>query len=262
VVVDATPAGVGKENKKKYDALGVKSIFEGGESHDLTGRSFVAEVNYEKIFKKESVRVVSCNTTALCRILNPFVVGGLLEKAYVVLARRGSDPVDSHKKGPLGTLLLEKTVPSHHTFDARTVIPNLPVLTVAYAIPTTIGHLHTVVLRLTKEVKKEEIIKILKANPRIVGIGQELNILAQNQLVELMRDMGRPRADMWEVAFWEEPIYVDGKDVCFYYQVHNEAIVVPENIDAIRALTGLESRADRSIVKTNASLGMKTKFIR
>src|SRR3990167_5559354 len=35
VVIDATPAGIGKENKVKYDTAKVKSIFQGGEEHEL-----------------------------------------------------------------------------------------------------------------------------------------------------------------------------------------------------------------------------------
>ena len=46
VVIDATPAGIGKENKVKYDTAKVKSIFQGGEEHELTGFSFVSEVRF------------------------------------------------------------------------------------------------------------------------------------------------------------------------------------------------------------------------
>jgi len=45
------------------------------------------------------------------------------------------------------------------------------------------------------------------------------------------------------------------------YQVHNEAIVVPENIDCLRALTRLETSAERSIAKTNAALGVTNAFL-
>jgi glyceraldehyde-3-phosphate dehydrogenase (NAD(P)) len=42
--------------------------------------------------------------------------------------------------------------------------------------------------------------------------------------------------------------------------VDNQAIVIPETIDAIRALTGLASDADGSIALTNASLGIRQRF--
>ena len=42
--------------------------------------------------------------------------------------------------------------------------------------------------------------------------------------------------------------------------MHNEAIVIPETIDAIRALTGIEPDGQRSIRKTDASLGITKNF--
>lgn len=260
VVIDATPAGIGKENKAKYDELKVKSIFQGGEGHDLTGLSFVAQVNYKEAIGKQSLRVVSCNTTAICRVLSPFVQAGVLEKAYMALARRGTDPVDAHKQGPLGTIALEDSIPSHQGPDAKTVIPNLNILTIAVAVPVTIGHLHMAFLRLNKDTTKGEVVSILKSSPRVVGVNYRDGITAENQLAELMRDLGRPRADMWEVAFWEDLLHVEGRDVALYYQVHNEAIVIPENIDAIRAITGIEQDPQKSILKTNQSLGIVSSF--
>lgn len=44
-------------------------------------------------------------------------------------------------------------------------------------------------------------------------------------------------------------------------QVHNEAIAIPENIDAIRAMTGLERDAKRSVQKTDEALGIRKVFL-
>lgn len=260
VIVDATPKDVGEQNKEKYDEAGVKSIFQGGEKHELTDFSFVAQVNYEHALGKQSARVVSCNTTAICRILYPFVKASLLEKAYVALARRGVDPIDAHGQGPLGTVVPEEEIPSHQASDAQKVIPELPVLTMAAAVPTTLGHLHMVFLRFKKEVLQKEILHILSGTSRLVPIRHKEGLVAQNLVVELMRDLGRPRADMWEVAFWQDCLYSKGREAAFYYQVHNEAIVIPENIDAIRALSGIEKDPEVSIAKTNASLGIVSGF--
>ena len=43
--------------------------------------------------------------------------------------------------------------------------------------------------------------------------------------------------------------------------MHNEAIVVPETIDCIRALTELETDPDASIRKTDAALGITKTFL-
>src|SRR5215467_14660837 len=48
VMIDCTPAGLGAKNKALYDKAGVKSIYQGGEKHDLTGVSFNSSCNYEE----------------------------------------------------------------------------------------------------------------------------------------------------------------------------------------------------------------------
>ena len=52
----------------------------------------------------------------------------------------------------------------------------------------------------------------------------------------------------------------EGDELFYAYMVDNQAIVIPETIDAIRALTGLASDAASSIVLTNASLGIRQQF--
>ncbi|NMR32579.1 type II glyceraldehyde-3-phosphate dehydrogenase, partial [Arthrobacter sp. SF27] len=75
------------------------------------------------------------------------------------------------------------------------------------------------------------------AAPRIAFIRMADGLVALNSTIELMNDLGRPRGDMWEVAVWEDLVTVQGDEAFLTYQVDNEAIVVPETIDAIRALT-------------------------
>ena len=53
---------------------------------------------------------------------------------------------------------------------------------------------------------------------------------------------------------------VQGDEAFFAYLVDNQAIVVPETIDAVRALTGIEPDATRSIAKADASLGIGRLF--
>jgi hypothetical protein len=43
---------------------------------------------------------------------------------------------------------------------------------------------------------------------------------------------------MYEVALWEDIWTIDGQKAYYAYQVNNQAIVVKENVDAIRALRG------------------------
>lgn len=47
----------------------------------------------------------------------------------------------------------------------------------------------------------------------------------------------------------------------YTYQVYNEAIVIPENNDTIRALTGTIKDGHESIRITNEALGMRHDFL-
>jgi glyceraldehyde-3-phosphate dehydrogenase (NAD(P)) len=49
---------------------------------------------------------------------------------------------------------------------------------------------------------------------------------------------------------------VEGNELYYAYMVDNQAIVIPETIDAIRALTGLSADGEESIGRTDASLGI------
>ncbi|HJZ47393.1 MAG TPA: hypothetical protein VKE41_09515 [Roseiflexaceae bacterium] len=77
----------------------------------------------------------------------------------------------------------------------------------------------------------------------------------------LERYLGRPRGDMWEVGLWEDSLTVKGNELFYNYQVYNQAIVVPETVDAIRALTGIEENGLASIAKTGKALGLVREFL-
>lgn len=258
VVVDATPKRVGAANKARYDAAGVRSIFQGGEPHSLTSLSFVAQANYADALGRHSARVVSCNTTGLVRVLGAFAASGLLGRARATLIRRGTDPWESHKGGMINTIVPETAVPSHQGPDAQTVLPDLDIVTMAAAGPFNLAHVHFAVIEAPRPVSVDEALGALRAAPRIAMIRADAGVEAPNAVIEVARDLGRSRADVWEVAIWEDTLATSGREIFATYVVHNEAIVVPENIDAIRALTGIEPDGAKSIAATDASLGLRS----
>jgi len=262
VVVDCTPKKVAAENKRLYDARGLRSIFQGGESHALTGHSFCAQANYASAVGRTSTRVVSCNTTSILRTLGALKQAGLLQRARGTLVRRASDPWEAHQDGIMNTVVPEKTIPSHQGPDAQTVDPTLDVVTIAVKASHNSSHLHTGWVELTREASREEVLAAFRAAPRIALVRTHDGLAALNSTIELMTDLGRPRGDMWEVALWEDVLTVEGNQLYYAYQVFNQAIVVPETIDAIRALTGLEAEGARSIAKTDRALGVVGDFLR
>jgi glyceraldehyde-3-phosphate dehydrogenase (NAD(P)) len=54
---------------------------------------------------------------------------------------------------------------------------------------------------------------------------------------------------------------VQGDEAFYAYMVDNQAIVIPETIDAIRALAEIEGDGAASIRKTNAALGITARLV-
>ncbi|HKZ83961.1 MAG TPA: type II glyceraldehyde-3-phosphate dehydrogenase [Anaerolineae bacterium] len=260
VVADATPKKVAAANLEKYRAAGVKSIFQGGEKHSLTGHSFVAQANYASAIGRDTTRVVSCNTTSIVRTLVALKNAGLLKKARGVLIRRATDPWESDHSGVMNTVVPETTIPSHQGPDAQTVDPELDVMTIAVVAAHTTSHLHAWSVELTRLATKDEVLAAFRAAPRIAFLRASDGVVALNSTLELMADLGRPRGDMWEVGLWEDSLTVKGNEVFYNYQVYNQAIVVPETIDAIRALTEIEKDGMKSITKTDKAMGLVREF--
>jgi glyceraldehyde-3-phosphate dehydrogenase (NAD(P)) len=256
IVVDATPAGVGERNKPLYKSQGIKAVFQGGESAELCEVSFNSLVNYNEAYNKDCVRVVSCNTTGLIRIIHGISKLGKVKKVRAIIVRRGAD-LKEVKKGPIEGLLLKPTTPpSHHAHDVKTVIKDLEdIITYSIVAPTTLAHMHIVNITLEPEVSKDDVIEALKSTPRVILIdGAMLSSTAE--LREFAKEYLRPGGDIYENVVWEDSIWAEGHEVMLAYAVHQEAIVVPENIDAVRSLAGLLSK-NESIELTNKTLGIK-----
>jgi glyceraldehyde-3-phosphate dehydrogenase (NAD(P)) len=258
IVVDCTPEDIGAVNKKMYQELGKTAIFQGGEEDETAGMSFVAQCNYEKAKGRKFVRVVSCNTTALCRVLNSIDEEFGISKARVVIARRAADP-DEVSKGPIDAVVLDPiALPSHHGPDVNTVLPNFPVISMALKIPTTHMHLHSLIVSLKDgNATDQKVVEKFAKTPRIMLVnGKKDGFKSTANIIDLAREMGRPRNDVYESVVWKDSIKVLDGELYFFMAVHQEAIVIPENVDAIRAMLGNSSRGE-SIALTNKSLGIK-----
>lgn len=260
LVVDCTPKKIAAQNVKIYKEIGIKFIVQGGEKHETTGHSFSAENNYQSAVNLDATRVVSCNTTSILRTLTALKKAGLLDYARGTLLRRATDPWESHLGGIMNTMVPEKDIPSHQGPDAQSVDPELDVITSAVKVPETLSHMHYWNVKLKKPASKEEVLEAFKSSTRIMLIRYDQGLVSNNTIKEMFLDMGRPWGDMYEVALWEDMLKIVGDELFYAYVVDNQAIVIPETIDAIRALTGLEKNAQHSIHKTNVSLGIRQEF--
>jgi len=261
IVVDATPKDIGAKNKENlYKKHGLKAIFQGGEKAGIADVSFVAQRNYEKALGKQFIRVVSCNTTAISR-----VVGGLheklgIKKARVTLIRRAVDVWESHESGIMNTVVPETKIPSHHGEDAKTVVEGLNIYSIAVKGSHNLFHLHTGMIEFKSAVKLEDVVSALSEEPRVSFVRISDGVAGLNSLFELARDLNRSRGDLYEVPVWEDLMKVEENELYLMWATGNESIVIPENVDAVRAALELESDGRRSIEKTDKSLGIVKKL--
>lgn len=255
IVVDATPGKMGKEYRAMYEKAGVKGIFQGGEEHGIAGISFNSFANYHEAWGAQFARVVSCNTTGLIRTLFPVDNVFGTERVFAALVRRGADPAD--KKGALLNAV-EPTLklPTHHGPDVQTVMPWLNIQTMSVTAPTTMMHIHCVTADLKKKAKGEEILSVWDNTPRIKFVSGKHGIKSSAQIMELARDLNRPRGDFMEIIVWEDGVKVVEKTLYYYQAIHQESDVIPENIDCIRSMMKLEKDPLRSIRKTDRTLGI------
>ncbi len=256
VVIDASPGGIGAQNKQIYEKFDKKAIYEGGEKHEVTGFSFVTQCNFDDAMDRKAIRVVSCNTTALCRVLNALDEDFKIKRARAVIARRGADPDDT-KRGPIDAVVLDPvSLPSHHGPDVQTVLPHVDIVTMALKIPTTNMHLHSLIVTVKEKVDEYKVQDSLRNTTRILLVNGSEGINSTAKVIDLAREIGRPRNDLYEVPIWEDSIKVIDDEIYLYMGVHQEAIVIPENIDAIRALIGGCSK-EETITLTNKTLKIK-----
>ncbi len=260
VIVDATPGGIGAKYKEVYEKYGVKAIFQGGENPFVAEKSFSSLCNLEECIGSKSLRVVSCNTTALLRLVCTLNKYFRIKKVRATIIRRAADPKED-KRGPVNSIRLDPAeIPSHHAKDVKTVLPWLDILTTAVIVPTTLMHVHSVYIVFEESINKRDVIEALRTTRRIILVDTRLTgIDSTAKIIEAARDLGRKRYDIPELIVWENTIHTNGNELWLMQAVHQESIVIPENIDAIRAVTS-SPNAHKTIELTDEILGLG-KFI-
>ncbi len=253
IIVDCSPKPKGAENKEKYYVPNkMKTIFQGGEKDKVADVSFTAQCNYDEAVGKDYIRVVSCNTTGLCRTLNAIKSKYGIDAVHATMIRRGADPWDI-RHGPINAIVPVLELPSHHGPDVRTVLPDVPIFTTAISISSTLMHLHTVTVDCKETPDVNEVLKLFEDTTRIRVVDNASMVRSTAEIMEFAKDLGRNRSDMPEIVVWKEAIGVTGKKLLYMQAIHQESDVVCENIDAIRAAMGFKD-GKASIEKTNKSL--------
>ena len=255
VVIDCAPEKAGKENAPLYRARGIRAIFQGGEKAEIADRSFNALANYSEGLGRERLRVVSCNTTGIARAAAVLGRWGI-RRWEATLVRRAADPSES-RRGPINGILPTFQLPSHHGPDVRTVVPGLPIRTAAVVVPTTLMHVHVNQVELERPpADLAEVREAFAKSPRFRLFRSWERVEGTPQVMEFARDRGAARPDMMENVLWEEGMALAGAELTFFQAIHQESIVVPENVDAVRAIFQLQPDGARSMAITDRTLGI------
>ena len=255
IVLDATSAGSGQKNKEIYKKYDLKAIFQGGEKNEVADVFFHGYANYEKGLGKQFLKLTSCNTTGLIRAIDCLDRAVSIEKVAITIIRRVADPGDYHR-GLTNALQVAKA-PNHQAVDLMTIMPHVKATGILVHTPVTHGHIITIMATPKKKITKEEILEHFNKHPRIRVVRIEDGFLGNASLFKYARDLGNPRGDMYEIAVWKETIVPSGDDIMFAINIPQEAVVIPETMDAIRA--SLEMQKDRleAVGITNKYLGLK-----
>jgi glyceraldehyde-3-phosphate dehydrogenase (NAD(P)) len=254
IMLDATSAGIGAKNKEIYEKYNKKAIFQGGEKNSIADVFFHGYANYEDGVEKDFLKLTSCNTTGLIRAVDCLDRGVGIERVAITIIRRVADPGDYHR-GLTNALQIDKA-PSHQALDLMTIMPHVKATGILVHTPVTHGHIITVVATPKKKINKAELLDLFGKHPRIRVVSIDEGFLGNASLFRYARDLGNPRGDMYEIAVWEESVVESGDDIMFAINIPQEAVVIPESIDAIRAAMGMQTDRLEAVGKTNEFLGM------
>ena len=152
LVIDASPGGVGYQNKKRlYEPAKIRAIFQGGEK--ISGEQSVARlifnsrVNYEKAFDEQFVMQGSCNVTGMGRIIQPLKekYGKRLKRLDATLLRRWADLEDAKTEVKDS---IEWTRNPHHDDDVKSYMgADTPLFIRVFKVPTRQMHVHLMDIR-------------------------------------------------------------------------------------------------------------------
>lgn len=254
IMLDSSPAGIGLKNKAIYEKMGVKAIFQGGEKNEVAEVFFHGYANFEKGLDKNYLKLTSCNTTGLIRTVDCLDREYGIEKVAITIIRRVADPGD-YNRGLTNALQIDKA-PTHQAVDLMTIMPHINATGILVHTPVTHGHIITVLAKGKKKLTKEMALEAFSKHPRIRILRMEDGFLGNASYFKYGRDLGHERGDMYEVGLWEDSIVESGDDLMYAIVIPQEAVTIPETMDAIRAATHMQETREEGTAKTNEYLNI------
>jgi glyceraldehyde-3-phosphate dehydrogenase (NAD(P)) len=255
IVLDAAPAGIGAKNKEIYKAKGLKAIFQGGEKNEVADVFFHGYANYSRGVGADYLKLTSCNTTGFIRAVDCIDRAVGVEKVVVTILRRVADPGDTHR-GLVDVAMVEP-VPNHQAVDLMLIMPHIKATGALVHLPITHGHIITLLVTPKNPISVEKALELFDSHPRIKVVEIAKGFNSNTALFKYARDKGNKRADMYEIGLFKEMAAKSGDDLFFTINIPQEAVVIPETIDGIRAALSLQKEGAEAVALTNRYLGME-----
>lgn len=239
VVVDCGPARTGALRAPMYESCGVRVIFCGGERDARLGPLMHSALNPDAARQRDSLRLFSCNTTALARILAGIGPGGVTRLEATIL-RCGTD-TDKAAKGITNGAVLTPA-PSHHGDDLWQVAPGPVVRTVVATVPMTAGHVIHARVTLRGDLSPAEALGRLRAAGRVSVLPGPAPVHTAH-LKQQSQAPWHDRHDLQVVPIG--PAGLAGP-LEIWLSLDNQAITIPEALDAIQLVRGSTARQARA----------------
>lgn len=254
LLIDAGPSRTGISRRHIYESYAVKAIFCGGERDESLGPVVHSALNYEAAIGKNSLRMTSCNTTAVGRVVAAIGPEHIDHLTATVI--RCATDTDKASKGIVNGAIFDAE-PSHHARDLAEIVPALSARSWAVTVPMTSGHLIGLQVDLGPDMSCAMAISKLAETPRLSVLPPGSN--STTQLKASTARLRGGRGDRYDLAVQAQP---DGPRRLFaWLSLDNEAITIPECLDLVRAAAG-HADADSARRLTDATLNRPSQTLR
>lgn len=246
LVIDAGQGGTGAGRFPRYQRAGITSVFCGGETDARLGPMVHPALNYAHALDSRSIRLPSCNTTALGRLIAAAGPGDVAEVEATVL--RCVTDTDKADKGITNGTVFDIRA-SHHGRDLESMVEGVRIRVRTAGVPSICGHVALVQLRLRRPMAGTVADRIARAR-RLVMLAPDQRHDSGQIKAHMYRT--RPRGDRYELAV--QLAVDDPRTVTAWISLDNEAITVPEAVDVMRAACAGRHQAEQVRDMTDAAL--------
>jgi len=238
IVVDCTPAGVGKQNKHKYYLKQkVKVIFQAGESSDIADMpAYFSNIPFKMIKSINYIRIASPHAIAIGRVLTPIIRNIGIKNVFCSIIKAGSEILKGHTGPTDGYIPIQRS----KLEDLKKEIENILKLDSIYIesikVPSILLDIQILFLKLNRNPTKNEIRQILEDIPRIILIKNIDGLHSTNLIYEYIGRLRQETNNIYEVCIWMDRLEINNRWVKIVSVIDPHSVHIPEEIDAIRVL--------------------------